>query len=72
VAYAEVYAVNCLGLKDGFSRTYEFTTTPLPGQTTDQRTLIEDAKDNLSTEGLAKPPYTDVTFKVRLIRSGEI
>lgn len=72
MAYAEVYAVDCSGLKDGYSRTYEFTTTPLPGQPTDQHALIDAAKDNLSNEGFATPPYEGVTFRVRLLRTGEI
>ncbi len=72
MAYAEFYEVDCAGFKDAPSRTYEFITTPLRGQTTDHNALIEEAKSNLTTEGLAKPPYAGVIFKVRLVRTGEI
>lgn len=71
MVYKEIYAVECLGLKDGRSQTYQLTATPTAAQTTDQDTLIEEAKSNLSSEGLAEPPYKGVTFKIRLIRRTE-
>jgi hypothetical protein len=47
-------------------------TTPLPGQPTDKKGLIAEAKINLTTECLAKPPYTGIIFNVRLVRVEEI
>jgi hypothetical protein len=72
MAYAEFYKVDCLGLEGGRSRTYEFTTTPVPGQGTDKQALIVEAQTNLSSEGLAKSPYTGVIFNVRLVRVEEV
>ncbi len=58
--------VDCF--RDGkLIRTYDFLCPvgQVPTARTPDEVLIQEAKNNLSNERLANPPFTSITFKVR-------
>ena len=60
----EKYFIECIAASGAFLRTYDFTVTKEIDAPLDERQLIDEAKNNLTLEGLARPPYAGIKFRI--------
>lgn len=60
----EKYFVECKADSGALLRTYDFTVTKEISAPLDEAQLIDEAKNNLTSEGLARPPYTGIKFRI--------